>query len=228
MPITTSGQVGEQKLGDGVSTQPFRQSATSEQLTSEVHGRFFEQTVRGRVFSTGMSVTSINNATFTTATLGATCTPIIGLWNPLASLVNCAILQAALQVVLTALQNTGGGPFVWATAQGQSAISTGLNPVNRKTLAQLGSSAKGFAGIALTGLVGNLTVQHAAGLAGGNLFNIATLDTAAGFSTALAPSIENIDGSWVIPPGGVIALLATTTPVAQSAASELIWEEVPF
>ncbi len=228
MPLSVAGQVGEQKLADGVGTQPFRQGGTSEAIVSELHGRFFEQTLRQRTFSSGMSVTSINNATFTTGTLGATCTPIVGLYNPLSSPMNCVIAQAILQVIITALQNTGGGPFVWAAATGQNALTLGTIPFNRKTLVAAGSFAKGLAGVALTGLVGNLTVLHAAALAGGNIHNIASLDTAAGYATLLAPSVENFDGSLIVPPGGVLALLATTTPIAQSAASAMMWEEVPF
>ena len=33
---------------------------------------------------------------------------------------------------------------------------------------------------------------------------------------------------FIAPPGGVLALLATTTPVAHSASSGLVWEEVPL
>ena len=84
-----------------------------------------------------------------------------------------------------------------------------------------------MSGIALTGLTNNLVVRQASGIGGGNLLNIATLDTAAGFSTTQQAQVENIDGAWQIPPGGVLALLATTTPVAHSAASGLLWEEVP-
>jgi hypothetical protein len=164
--------------------------------------------------------------TFTTGTLGATCTPIIGVWNPGTSQVNVVVLQAILQIALTALQNTGGGPFVWAASVGNNAISTGLTPINRRTLQTGASGVKGFAGTALTGLTNNLVVLHAAGVAGGNLYNIATLSTAAGFTTPMIPSVENIDGGFVVPPGGVLALLATTTPVAQSASSALLWEEV--
>ena len=228
MPLQIAGQVGAQALSDGTALTPIRQGRGGDAIVSELHGRFYEQTFRGNVFTTGMTVTSINNATFTTATLGATGTPIIGVWNPLSSVVNLVVLQAILSVVITALQNTGCGPFMWATSTGNSAISTGLTPINRRTLAASGSVAKGFAGTAITGLTNNLVVMTAAALGGGNVFNIASLDTAAGFSTLLQAGIENIDGSIIVPPGGVLALLATTTPVAHSAASGLVWEEVPI
>lgn len=225
--IEVKGQVGEAQLSPGVG-QAFRQGRQGEQIMSELHGRFYEQNISNRLFSGGIPVTPINAATFTTATLGATCTPILGLWNPLGSKVNLVVLQAILQIVLTALQNTGGGPFVWAVGVGQAALTLGNAPLNRSTLQKAGAIGKDMSGVALTGLVGSLVVASAAGVAGGNLFNIATLDTAAGFSTPLAPSVENIDGAWVVPPGGVLALLGSITPVAQSAAGTLLWEESPI
>lgn len=227
MPTPVSGQVGEQIVSKGVSTQPLRQSTLGELVVSELHGRFYEQNANARLYSGGMTLTSINNATFTTATLGATCTPVIGVWNPANSGVNLVVLQAILSIILTALQNTGPGGFMWATATNQSAISTGNTPFNRKTLLAAGSLAKDMTGVALTGLVGNLALRNASALGGGNLYNIASLSTAAGFTTPQAAAVENLDGSFIVPPGGVLALLATTTPVAQSALAALLWEEVP-
>lgn len=226
MSIQVSGQVGPQVSGDGVGAQPFRQGKSAELIISELHGRFYEQTVRGNVFSNGMTVTSINAATFTSATTGATATPIAGVYNPSTSIINAVILQAVLGVILTALQNTGAGPFVWMYSVGNGGLSTGTVPINRATLAAAGSQCKGLAGIALTGITNALAVLGAAALGGGNSFNIATLDTAAGFSTIYQPFVENLDGSIIVPPGGILALMATTTPVAHSAASNLIWEEV--
>jgi hypothetical protein len=48
------------------------------------------------MFGGGMTLTSISNVTFTTATLGATCTPITGIYNPIGSGKNCVILQMQL------------------------------------------------------------------------------------------------------------------------------------
>jgi hypothetical protein len=227
MPIPVSGQVGPAALGDGVTTQPFRQGRSSELVVTELHGRFYEQASRNALYSAGMTVTSISNATFTSATTGVTATPIIGLWNPTTSGVNLVVLQATLSVVLTALQNTGGGPYIWMYSLGNSAISTGITPINRKTLLASGSNARAFAGTALTGMTGTLALLTGSALGGGNLYNIASLSTAAGFSTTFNGSVENLDGSIIVPPGGVVALMATTTPVGHSASSGIIWEEIP-
>lgn len=226
MAVPIQGQVGPQVLQDG-ATATLRIDRSAAQVIQELHGRFYEQAYRGALFSGGMgAVTSISNATFTSGTLGATCTPIAGVWNPGTSTVNLAILQAIMNVILTALQATGGGPFVWATSTGNNSISTGNVPLNRKTLAKSGSQAKDMSGVALTGLTNNLVVQQGSPLGGGSAYNASLLGTAAGFATINGGGVENFDGSILVPPGGVLALLATTTPVAHSAVSGLLWEEI--
>lgn len=219
-------QVRGPLYGGTGTASPFTADITGAQRTTDAHGRFWEAARVASLYSTGMTITSISNATFSTGTLGATATPIIGLWNPANTGKNCIILQARLQIINTALQVTGAGALMWCTSVNQGAISTGLTPLNRLSLAASGSNAKGFAGTALTGLSGNLTVQEAAGL-GGLLSNLSTLQTAVGLMPAAPTFIDHIDGAIIVPPGGVLALLCTTNPpVAISAASALLWEEV--
>lgn len=219
-------RVGPTYGGSGTAA-PFRSDVSGAQVVTDAHGRFQEAALRGSLFSAGMTLTSISNVTFTTGTLGATCTPIIGVWNPLNSGKNVVILQARLQLVSTALSTpTGPGGLVWCTAISQSAISTGITALSRLSLAASGAVAKGYAGTALTGLSGNLTVQEASGFSTFPI-NATAAETAAGFLPASPGGIDAIDGAFVIPPGAVIALLATTTPVAISAASAILWEEIP-
>ncbi len=225
---SAQGQVGVQLNSDGaVPVQGFRQGKQGDMVVSELHGRFYEQNYRGNVYSGGMPLTSISAATFTSGTLGATCTPIAGIYNPPTSGVNAVVLKAILSCAITALQNTGGAPFVWAVSISNNAISTGAQPFKRNTLAQTGSAVRNMAAVALTGLTNNLVVTGAAALGGGNVYNIASLGTASGFQTTHMATLDIPDGLWIVPPGAVLALLATTTPVALSAASTLIWEEVP-
>jgi hypothetical protein len=148
-------------------------------------------------------------------------------WNPLNSGVNLVILQLRLQLVNTALQVTGQGALVWTTSYGNAAISTGNSPLNRVTLQSTGSIAKGMSGVALTGLTNSLVVREVAGAGGGPMSNLSTLQTAAGLMPINVAQIDHVDGAIVVPPGGVLALLASGTPVAVSAASSLLWEELP-
>jgi hypothetical protein len=225
MSLTIKGQVGPRAVGDGAENE-IRLDKTSALIVSDAHGRLQEAALRGKLFSAGMTITSISNATFSTGTLTATCTPIIGVWNPPGSGKNLVILQARVQLINTALQVTGAGALVWAVSSGQSAISTGIVPLNRLSLANSGAIGKGFAGTALTGLSGSLIVQEVAAL-GGLLSNLSTLQTAAGLMPLSPAFVDNIDGAFIVPPGGVLALLCTTNaPVAVSAASSILWEEV--
>lgn len=227
MAMPVSGQVGPQTLADGVPAA-FRQGKGGENVVQELHGRFYEQNYRGNVFSDGIAtVVAITAATYNIATLGATCTPIAGLWNPSTTTINAVILSATLNAIKTALQNTGCGPFFWASSVGNTAISTGNTPLNRKTNVASGSFCKGMSNVALTGLTNNLVVRGASQLYGGSSSLAAFLETQAGMATLSEASRELFDGDWFVPPGGVIALLAGSAPVAVSATSMLVWEEVP-
>lgn len=216
-------------IGSNGSPTPFTAGYSGASRVLDAHARFMQAVWENRVFSTGMGVTSISNATFSIATLGVTCTPIVGLWNPSTSGVYAALWQAQLNIIMTALQATGCGPFQWAGSVGNTAITgAGVVPWNRKTLVQSGSSCRGFAGTALTGLTNNLVVMNASSLSGGSAVTAAFLATQAGAQTQTPTGgQENFDGCLFVPPGGVIALLSGSTGVAHSAASGLVWEEIP-
>jgi len=214
-----------------------RLGKTAELIVGELHGRFYETTYRGAVYSGGMQLTSVSNATFTlaTATSGtlataATATPIIGLYNPSGSSVNAVVLQATVSMINTALQETGAGSLVWLAWNSQSALTLGSLGWARSRFVQTGSQCKTLAGEALTGLS---SVQSAttnifatSAISPGAISNLSTLQTAAGLITSGGSPVENIDGSIIVPPGGLLALFATTTPVAWSASSSILWEGV--
>jgi hypothetical protein len=224
--VSVRGRVGPDQLADGAEAK-LRQGKSAEQIIQQLHGRLYETNYRGALYSGGMGLTAINNATFTTGTLTASCTPVAGVWNPPGSGVNLAILQAILGLTMTALQATGGAPFVWASSVANTGITTGNEPLNRSTLQLGGSKARDMSNVALTGLTNNLVVRHASLLGGGSATSAAFLATAVALQTQQQSFAEPIDGAILVPPGGVLALLATTTPVAHSAASMLLWEEVP-
>lgn len=228
MPIQVSGSVGAQQLSDGAGLQPLRQGKNADLIISELHGRFYEQTYRGNVFSTGVTTSALSANTIT---LVATATPILGVWNPSTSVVNLVILQASLQWFINTLSTPQSfGSLVWASSVGNTAISTGATPLNRKTLASSGSVAKGFnPGIALTGLTNNIVIFEAAdfGAAGPLAYGTITAPTATGNSLAGGYGVQNFDGSLIVPPGGVLALLNTVSTTTMSVAGRLLWEEVP-
>lgn len=213
--------VGIQNLADGA--QPIARSGKqADTMVSELHGRFYEQNYRGNLFSGGVSLTAL---TANTISLTASTTPILGVFNPPTSQVNLVILQAALSVMANNLTSGAGpGAFVWAVSTGNS-ITTGNAPWNRRTLTQVGSQAKNMSFVALTGLTNNLVIMEGADFASPSGLTYTTLG-----STALMPPFsgeQNFDGGLIVPPGGVFALLNTTSSTTFSAAGRLLWEEVP-
>jgi hypothetical protein len=216
------GIVGPQSassLGSGTPAN-LRAGQLNDLIVSELHGKWYESTYRGNVYSIGMSVTALSANTITTS---ATTTPIIGVWNPSTSTVNLVLAKAKLQLAVTAASAVAPGGFVWATSIGNTSLTLGLNPLNRKTLTNVGSQAKGFnITTALTGLTNALTIQQPAGFG--------TLCAAQGATVTPIISgdcIEEFDGGMIIPPGGLICLLNTISTTTVSVASMLMWEEVP-
>lgn len=223
-------KVGPDWGGTG-TFKPFTSGISGGQRTHDAHGRFMDATLAGRVFSTGpAAAVSISNVTFTLATTGATATPIIGVWNPSTNLVNLVIWQAMLAVYMTSpTAMVGPGGFVWMVATGQVAnLTLAIPPYNRRTLVATGSNAKGLTGVALTGLTATLATMCASALNGGSNETAAFTETAVGARSSNMTSVENIDGSIIVPPGCVLALMASVTPVVHTALSGLVWEEVPI
>jgi len=194
-------------------------------ITSDLHGRYYETNYRGAAFFGGHAAVAALSAN--TISLTATTTPILGVWNPTSNTNNLVILQASLNCFSSNLTSGAGpGAFVWALSLNNGAISTGSNPYNAKTMLQSGSNAKFFAGsTALTGLSNNLVIIGGAALPSPSGLTYTTLA-----STALLPSYvgrEDLDGLFIVPPGGVLALLNTTSSTTFSAVGRIAWEEVP-
>lgn len=210
---------------DGATNNPVRHSRLGAIVVSDGHGRFYENAARGYMYSIGSGATALSANTLT---LTATSTPILGVWNPLTSPVNLVILQCALQVYINTLTTpVGCGPLVWAASTGNSAISTGSAPFNRKTMVAAGSYAKGFpGGVALTGLTNNTVVFEGADLANTTILTHGTVTAVNPMSST--GGVQNFDGSLIVPPGGVLALLNTTSTTTCSVAGRLMWEEIPI
>jgi hypothetical protein len=213
--LTTKQGIPLQQLGGGYG----------DAQVSELHGRFYEQTARGNVYSIGSGATALSANTIT---LTATSTPIVGVWNPPTSTVNLVMLQCAAQVYINTLTTpVGSGPLVLASSIGNNVITTGSAPFNRKTMASSGSQAKGFpGGVALTGLTTNLVIFDSADIANTTVVTHGTVTAVT--AQGSFGGVHNFDGSLIVPPGGVLALYNTTSTTTCSVASRLMWEEVPL
>jgi hypothetical protein len=226
--VDLSSQVGPQNNTAGSSAKLLRSGRTGELSVAEAHGRFYEPAYWQTLFSIGMGANALSANTIT---LVATTTPILGVWNPANSPVNLVIAQAAVQVYANTLITPAGcGPFVWAASTGNAGITTGLSPFNRKSMAYSGSQAKGFTpAVALTGLTNNLVVFDGADFTNPTILACGTIVApTAGTSLTSFGGVQNFDGSLLVPPGGVLVLLNTTSTTTMSVAGRLLWEEVPI
>jgi hypothetical protein len=193
-------------------------------LVSELQPRFYEWNYRGLLYHlAGSSNTALVAANAIATGVTATAQPVVGLWNPPTSGVN--LIPLKLKLSLTTVANTAVSPggFMWLVSSGQNAISTGALGVNGKSLVQSGGQGKGFSiTTALTGLVGSLTTVQAS--------SVQTIN-AAGPATAIHqpvfPSEEYIEGKFIIPPGGVLALMNQVSTTTVNYSTGLIWLEIP-
>lgn len=217
-------RVGPVYGGTGTAP-PFTASLTGSQRVGDAHGRFMDAALRGSLYSIGSGATALSANTLT---LTATTTPIVGVWNPPGSGVNLVILQIAAQVYINTLTTpVGSGPLVLASSISTGLLTLGSAPFNRKTMVNSGSVAKGFpGGVALTGLTPNLVIIEAADIQN-------TTGLTHGTVTAVTEQFSvggchNLDGSLIVPPGGVLALLNSTSTITCSVASRMMWEEIPI
>lgn len=222
--MLTEGLVGPQILADGTIAR-VRQGRAGEIIVQELHGRFYEQVARGNVYSIGCQLTALSAAT---VLLTASAQPIVGIWNPTTSPVNASILQAMLVDEINNVTSVALGAFVWASSLNNAALTAGLAPFNRKTLANAGSQLKAFSlstASLLTGLTNNLVVFEPAEF--NTASGLLTTTVTAATPTPSVSGVQNFDGSLIVPPGGVLALLNTISVTTHSVAARLLWEEVP-
>ena len=228
MALLVQGQVGPTTNADG-SSQLLRLGRAGDAIITALHGRFYEQNYRGNVFSIGNNAVALSANTIT---LTATSTPILGVWNPPTSTVNIVLLKASLTYYANTLTTPAApGPFAWASSVGNTAISTGLAPYNRKTMQAAGSQAKAFAGAtALTGLTNNLTIFDGADFPSPGIlaYGIITPSTTSATGTQGQAGITEFEGALMVPPGGVLSLVNTTSTTTFSVSGKIIWEEVPL
>ena len=221
--MTLTGVVGPQTMGSLGTGVPgaVRLGQLNDLVVTELHGKWYENNYRGNLYCGGMSVTALSANTIT---LVAATTPIIGVWNPTTSTANLVIAKAKLQIAVANANAVAPGGFVWATSTGNSALTLGLTPLNRKSLVAAGSQAKYFnISTALTGLTNNLVIQMAAGFG--------TLIAAQGATATpiiSGDTVEEFDGGLIVPPGGLLCLLNTVSTTTVSVASMIMWEEVPL
>jgi hypothetical protein len=195
----------------------------NELLKSDLFPRYAYMNLAGAMFGNG--TTALTALSANTITLTATTTPILGVWNPLNSGVNLLVLRAMLASGINNAASTGPGAFVWAASTNNGAISTGSAPVNHFTLGTTGSQAKGLSFVALTGLSTNLVLLESSSFPTPTIITTVAVPTSV--QTPTVPFVQELEGAFSVPPGGVLALLNTVSTTTVSVTGHLLWAELP-
>lgn len=202
MPAS-QGAVGPQNNPDSSNLITARFGKQGEQLASELHARYYEQTYRGNVFSLCTQGTGVT----TTAALATTWTGL-GLANPVGSGVNLVLNKFGCA------QFAAGAAATIGIMGGAGVIASSLAPQSRIIGAGTVSKANGSAGATIS------TPLLIASF--GGLGSVAT--TAYGLVNGIFVDLE---GSIVVPPGSFIA--SYTSVITTSALQfHYVWEEVPI
>lgn len=198
------GVVGSQNNADSSSILvAARMGRQGDQLVSGLHGKLFEQALRGNLFSVANQA-----AVTTTAALATTYTGLV-VGNPAGSGVNLAV--AKFQCAQFAVGAAGAVGIM--TGPSTTAITDTLVPRNAKV-----GGARSLAVANAGQTIGTPVLERIFGEVG----SLAT--TGYGLQQGID---ADLDGSLIIPPGCFMA--AYTTVVTTSALLfGFMWEEVPI
>lgn len=227
MPLNQT-RVGEFQYTTGDVTVASRAGRQGDAMVSDLHGDFYEQTYGGNIYSIGCALTALSAATIL---LTASAQPIVGLVNPSNSQKNLVLLRSSLKAQVNAVSSVAAGNFVYAVSVGNGLLSlftAALVPFNNKSLSKAGSVAGAFAlstASLLTGLTTNLAFFRDYPMATPNALDTTTISATT--PTPGQAGADLLDGSIIVPPGGVLAILNTVSTVTVSASGSLTWEEVP-
>ena len=177
-------------------------------LASELHGRYYEATYRGTVFS-GSVVGQVTTVALATTYTG------LNLTNPIGSGVNIVLNKAGWAFLVAPAAAVAIGLMAGYNA---STAVTQTTPVTPKAnLIGTGPIPKGL-------LASSVTLPTAP-----TLVTVLGADLTAAITTAPAGAagIIDLEGSIILPPGGYVAFYTSTASGAASGSFSFSWEEVP-
>ena len=205
LPISTVvGGISASAVGSTPSQ--LRIGASAESIVQELHGRYYETTVRKAMFSGANLAAVTTSAGFATAYTGFCLT------NPIASNVNLVVNKVAY------------GTIVAQTAALILGVMTGYSASTAVTqttpLVPLSNFVGQPAGIGL--IASSVTLPIAP-------TRVKLLDTLTTGAITVSPQggkIVDLEGGIVIPPGGFAAFYTSAASVATSLVFGMDWEEV--
>lgn len=207
---------------DGYAEGPLRIGRQNELITSNSHGRYYEATVRGQLFSLAHQATSGTIAAGNIVGAAAAASTQFGLINPLGSGKYLVLAKFGMGVISG---TPPGGPLFHGYIPGIASL-TAPSPggtVRSNILSLLGSVAVAWvsaAGAALTGSTQLPTIQRVA--------DFSATATAQAIANGHIRAIEMMEGGLIIPPGVMWLPLWSGAGTTLLNAYSITWEETPY
>ena len=198
--------IGAQNVSDGVATKA-RGGKQGDQLVSDLHGRYYEQTYRRNTFNVATVAAGV-----TTVGLATTYTGLM-LQNPYTSTVNvvlnkCTFMQSVIQATTLSAVGIAFGYTAGANATSVTAVATRSNYIG--------------SGIASQANAGTIATLSSAPFYHTFLANS---------QTAILnnnPVYIDLEGLVILPPGGFACWVTAAVSPASSMWFSFNWEEVPI
>lgn len=197
---------GNAPAAAGSSPQALRTGPSGELIAQELHGRYYEACVRKGLFSGGTLAGVTLSAGFATTYTG------LCLTNPLGSNVNLVPNKLTLNALVAQTAALGIGLM--------SGYNNGTAVTQTTPLVPLSNFVGQPTGV---GLLASATTLPTAPT---RAMILATLLTGAITTQVQGGEIIDLEGSWVVPPGGYLCVYSTAASVASSVLLGLQWEEV--
>lgn len=199
------GQPSLQSLPQG-SAQILRADPLGAQVVQELHGRYAE-TARNKALMFGYTTAQTLTASNTTYTGH-------GLYNG-STTVNLALLKVSIGISVTSASMTG--------------IALGYSSGQGTTVPTSQTAATQFGNCFLGGPAPQATCFKAATLLVAGIPIFPLLHNTAAINTVGADQfVVDMEGAIIVPPGGVLTLLALGAASAASAVTAaFLWEEIP-
>lgn len=202
------GSVGQPSL---TSIQPgttptLRQGQLGEMVVQELHGRYYETAYRRNMFFAATQSGQTSSAGLVTGYVG------LALTNPTTSTVNCVLNKVGYSV-----NAAPAAPMIIGLAFNTSTTAvTQTTAVTTRNCFLGGATAQGLVGTSVTFPTAPV-ISHILGV----------IDTGAVTTVTQNPSLFDLEGSIVMPPGSYICLYTSTASAATSLFASFQWEEVP-
>ena len=197
---------GPQNQSDS-TTISARSGKQGDQIVTELHGRYYEQTYRGKVFTAATQA-----LVTTTVGLATTYTGLV-LSNPITSVVNLEILKASM--MQSVIQSVQVEAFALATGYNATTNVTHTTPVAVKSsLIGTGAAGTGLADVAAT-------------LPTAPFYDVFVGNTNTATANSTGVNVIEFAGVIILPPG---AYIAWVTPAQASVAGMWFgfkWAESP-